>query len=92
MHGAYRQENVVSNVMKGARLSELSGMAPESVISGVQIWRPLLSHPKAHILSCAHAHGVPYLNDSTPLWSTRGKLRKPCHAVRINSNALTLNL
>mmetsp|Transcript_15337 Transcript_15337/g.24985 ORF Transcript_15337/g.24985 Transcript_15337/m.24985 type:complete len:699 (+) Transcript_15337:1112-3208(+) len=69
------QENVVSNVMKGCSIMEISGMTPESVIEGVQVWRPLLGHTKDEIFALAHRFGVPYFKDTTPKWSTRGKLR-----------------
>eukprot|EP00750_Incisomonas_marina_P028891 INCI6999.2.p1 GENE.INCI6999.2~~INCI6999.2.p1 ORF type:complete len:891 (-),score=151.00 INCI6999.2:923-3496(-) len=69
------QENVLSNVMRGSSALELAGMAPRSEISGVMIWRPLFNLTKDPVLQFAHAFGVPYFKDTTPLWSTRGKLR-----------------
>ena len=32
-------------------------------------------YPKVDIFAFAHGHGVPYFKDTTPDWSTRGKLR-----------------
>ncbi|KAL6072721.1 tRNA(Ile)-lysidine synthetase [Balamuthia mandrillaris] len=69
------QENVISNIMKGCSLVDLSGMHAESVINGVSIWRPMLPHPKSDIYSFSHKYGIPYFKDTTPKWSTRGKLR-----------------
>ncbi len=54
---------------------ELAGMAPRSEISGVTILRPLFGLTKAPVLDLAHRFAVPYFKDTTPLWSTRGKLR-----------------
>jgi hypothetical protein len=51
------------------------GMLEVSVAHEVSVWRPLLPHDKDLILSFAHRYGVPYLRDTTPTWSTRGKLR-----------------
>ena len=68
-------ENVISNVMKGMSPLELAGMGESTVANGVVIWRPLLQHLKAEIYDFAHEWGIPYLKDSTPLWSTRGKIR-----------------
>ena len=68
-------ENVISNVMKGMSPLELAGMSESTVANGVVIWRPLLQHLKAEIYDFAHEWGIPYLKDSTPLWSTRGKIR-----------------
>jgi tRNA(Ile)-lysidine synthase TilS/MesJ len=78
MFGHHRgdvQENVISNAMKGGSVLDLAGMGASSTVNGVEIWRPLLAHPKSDILKFAHAYGVPYFKDSTPRWSTRGKLR-----------------
>ena len=69
------QENVISNVMRGGGLLELGGMAAASTVNHVRIWRPMLAHGKPDVLTHAHAYGVPYFKDSTPEWSTRGKLR-----------------
>jgi tRNA(Ile)-lysidine synthase TilS/MesJ len=50
-------------------------MSEEGVVEGVRIWRPMLPHAKDPILEFAHTYGVPYFLDTTPTWSTRGKLR-----------------
>ena len=69
------RENVISNLMKGVSLTNLSGMKEISNIEGVEIWRPLLPITKDYIYDFAHQFGVPYFKDTTPEWSTRGKLR-----------------
>lgn len=69
------QENVISNVMRGLSPLALSGMSEVSITNGVLIWRPLLAYTKNDIYDFAHKYGVPYLRDTTPSWSTRGKLR-----------------
>eukprot|EP01083_Nonionella_stella_P201395 736815_1 len=69
------QENVISNMMKGCSLLNISGMDAQSVINGVCIWRPLLIHHKRDIFDCAHKFGVPYFKDTTPKWSSRGRMR-----------------
>ncbi|RLN90769.1 hypothetical protein BBJ28_00021005 [Nothophytophthora sp. Chile5] len=69
------QENVISNMMKGQSLLNLNGMTASSVVNGVRIWRPLLEFDKDVIFEFAHRYGVPYFKDTTPAWSTRGKLR-----------------
>jgi tRNA(Ile)-lysidine synthase TilS/MesJ len=50
-------------------------MTESSIANGVYVWRPLLQHVKDEIYSFAHRYGIPYFRDSTPSWSTRGKLR-----------------
>lgn len=69
------QENVISNLMRGSSCLQLSGMESVGVSSGVPVWRPLLKFCKDDIYAFAHAYGVPYFRDTTPSWSTRGKLR-----------------
>jgi len=69
------QENVVSNMMKGCTLLNLSGMSEVSEMQGVKVWRPLLLHPKKDIYEYGHKYGVPYFKDTTPRWSTRGRMR-----------------
>ena len=50
-------------------------MGAVGMTSGVPVWRPLLKFKKDSIYDFAHKYGVPYLRDTTPSWSTRGKLR-----------------
>ncbi|OWY92577.1 TRNA(Ile)-lysidine synthetase, partial [Phytophthora megakarya] len=69
------QENVISNMMKGLSLLNLNGMQASSIVNGVRIWRPLLDFDKDVIFDFAHRYGIPYFKDTTPKWSTRGKLR-----------------
>lgn len=54
---------------------DLAGMGPVGITEGVPVWRPLLAHTKEEIFEFAHKYGVPYFRDTTPSWSTRGKLR-----------------
>lgn len=69
------EENVISNIMRGCSVFEISGMTASSTVSAVKIWRPLLNHVKDEIFDFAHRYSVPYFKDTTPRWSTRGKLR-----------------
>ena len=68
-------ENVISNLMKGCNIMEISGMKLESTIDMVHVWRPLLNLKKKEIINFAHQFNIPYMKDTTPKWSTRGKLR-----------------
>lgn len=74
-HRGDLRENVLSNAHKGAGPLDLSGMTSVSVNDGVTIYRPLLPLEKTFIFDYAHKFGVPYFKDTTPHWSTRGKLR-----------------
>eukprot|EP00755_Sulcionema_specki_P029806 Sspe_Gene.92941::Locus_65687_Transcript_1_1_Confidence_1.000_Length_2306::g.92941::m.92941 len=76
-------ENLLSNATKGCGVLDLSGMKQVGTVEGVSVWRPLLGHVKQEIFDYAHTYGVPYFKDTTPTWSTRGKLRRnllPCLA------------
>jgi tRNA(Ile)-lysidine synthetase-like protein len=68
-------ENVLSNAHKGCGPLDLSGMTSVSYNDGVGLFRPLLPIEKSTIFDYAHTFGVPYFKDTTPHWSTRGKLR-----------------
>jgi tRNA(Ile)-lysidine synthetase-like protein len=74
-HRGDLRENVLSNSCKGCGPLDLSGMTKVSSIEGVTVLRPLLSLEKDVIFDYAHKVGVPYFKDTTPHWSTRGKLR-----------------
>ncbi|KAL3780579.1 hypothetical protein HJC23_004171 [Cyclotella cryptica] len=69
------RENVISNAHKGCGPLDLSGMTAVSKNDGVTLFRPLLPLEKTSIFDYAHTFGVPYFKDTTPHWSTRGKLR-----------------
>ena len=69
------QENIIANIFRGANVLGMNGMNEEGVVEGVRIWRPMLPHSKDPVLDFAHTFGVPYFLDTTPTWSTRGKLR-----------------
>ena len=74
-HRGDLRENVLSNAHKGCGPLDLSGMTSVSLNDGVLLLRPLLPLEKSAVFDYAHAFGVPYFKDTTPHWSTRGKLR-----------------
>jgi tRNA(Ile)-lysidine synthetase-like protein len=74
-HRGDLRENVISNAHKGCGPIDLSGMTEASRNDGVTLFRPLLPLEKSHIFDYSHTYGVPYFKDTTPHWSTRGKLR-----------------
>ena len=69
-------ENVFTNVMNGRSLLDLSVILPESEVMGVNVFRPLVPHPKKDIFEFSHKYQIPYFKDTTPSWSNRGVLRK----------------
>ena len=68
-------ENVITNILNKSNYNNLCGMEVLKEIEGMMFWRPLLSIEKRHILDCANINKIPYLYDSTPTWSVRGKIR-----------------
>ena len=68
-------ENIVSNIIKQKKYDNLSGMTALSKESNVEITRPFLEIPKSQIYLVANECRLPYLYDSTPEWSERGRKR-----------------
>lgn len=67
-------ENIFANIKK-RKFENLIGMSDISEERGCKILRPMLKIRKSEILEYAKNNNVPYLFDSTPSWSARGKMR-----------------
>lgn len=67
-------ENIITNISNN-RIQNLGGMERDSILHEVNIVRPMISVTKQQIYDYAKKTNVPYLEDSTPAWSRRGKLR-----------------
>lgn len=68
-------ENVFTNLAKQIHFDNLFGMKESSSEDEINLWRPLLDTTKSNIYKSAMEQNIPYLIDSTPKWSQRGKLR-----------------
>ena len=68
-------ENVFANIMQSKSIFDLCSMSITSVINDITVYRPLIHMYKNEIYDIAHNYNIPYLKDSTPTWSIRGKLR-----------------
>ena len=68
-------ENWVTNTFTGTHSDNLLGMSFYGVDSGVEMYRPFLNVKKKNIVSHCNYYGIPYLVDSTPKWSRRGRIR-----------------
>ena len=68
-------ENIFSNLIKRKNYDNLLGMTHISLEKTVTIMRPLLNISKKEIIEFATIHSIPYVFDSTPSWSERGKMR-----------------
>ena len=68
-------ENIITNIKKCRSYDNLLGMEFISKNLEVILIRPLLNIPKCEIINFANKNNIPYLYDSTPKWSDRGKIR-----------------
>jgi tRNA(Ile)-lysidine synthetase-like protein len=69
-------ENVWTNFSKCQHLHNLKKMKPCETMQGVNILRPFLNIQKDMIYKVSEELGIPYLKNSTPSWSNRGKFRE----------------
>lgn len=67
-------ENILTNIIKQQNFDNLKGMQ-ETHFDKVPIYRPFLNISKQQIYDFAHKYKIPFVYDSTPKWSDRGKLR-----------------
>jgi tRNA(Ile)-lysidine synthetase-like protein len=69
-------ENILTNITSSQKYDNLIGMTPITIHSNnLTFHRPFLNISKQHIINFAKQHNIPYLYDSTPKWSQRGKIR-----------------
>ncbi len=73
-------ENVWTNFAKSQHLDNLAKMEANEFQLGVQLLRPLLSISKSQIYEVATELSIPYLKNTTPSWSNRGKFREHFYA------------
>ena len=72
-------ENIWSNFAKGVHLDNLAKMEPIEFMEGVYVHRPWLTAQKSAIYAISMEAGIPYLKNTTPSWSNRGKFREVFH-------------
>jgi len=68
-------ENILTNISNKSNYDNLSGMQILKEIEEIMMWRPFLNIEKKYIIEYANINKIPYLYDSTPEWSVRGKIR-----------------
>ena len=79
-------ENIITNIINKKNYENLSGMMKFTKMDKIYLWRPLLDITKSDIINLALDYNIPYLNDSTPKWSMRGKIRDNIKTSLINLN------
>jgi hypothetical protein len=73
-------ENVWTNLSHSTHLTNLTKMSRCELMEGVRIYRPCLDVKKSVIYAISDAVGIPYLKNTTPSWSNRGKFRDTFYA------------
>lgn len=68
-------ENIWTNLAKNQNIYNLQKMEIESIIDSVNIVRPFLQINKEDIYELSLTYKIPYLKNTTPTWSNRGKFR-----------------
>ncbi len=72
-------ENIWTNIANVQHLHNLKKMSVREEQLGVILARPFLEQEKGTIYSASKALSVPYLKNTTPSWSNRGKFREHFH-------------
>lgn len=72
-------ENIWTNIAKGTNLDNLAKLQKICTEEGVRLYRPWLTIKKECIFAVADALATPYLKNTTPSWSNRGKFRETFH-------------
>jgi tRNA(Ile)-lysidine synthetase-like protein len=68
-------ENILTNISYNCKYENLIGVEYKSQIDNIIFIRPLINVSKDAIYKFANEHNLPYLKNSTPNWSQRGKIR-----------------
>ncbi len=76
-------ENIWTNIAHCHHLGNLKKMAAEEVQQGVRIMRPFLTVNKDDIYAVSAQWAIPFLKNTTPSWSNRGKFRETFHGATV---------
>ena len=68
-------ENILTNIAYNSKYDNLRGIEYSVIIDNINFIRPLINVSKNDIYKFAIMHNLPYLKNSTPNWSQRGKIR-----------------
>ena len=84
-------ENIITNISNKSNYENLSGVSKISVVSGINFWRPMIDIRKHEIVDFAIHNHIPFLKNSTPTWSARGKIRDVVYPALQNINQDVMN-
>ena len=76
-------ENIWTNLAHGNNLDNLAKIRLSCMEEGVVLYRPWLDVKKSLIYTTAARLALPYLKNTTPSWSNRGKFRETFHAATV---------
>ena len=76
-------ENIWTNIAHCHHLGNLKKMEAQEIQHGVRLMRPLLEANKDDIYEVSKRLAIPYLKNTTPSWSNRGKFRENFHGAVI---------
>lgn len=68
-------ENIFTNISTHKHIFNLSKIKLEDTIENISILRPFVNIKKTTIYEYSNLFQIPYLNNTTPLWSNRGSFR-----------------
>ncbi len=68
-------ENILTNIAYNNKYDNLTGIELKTKIDDITFYRPLINISKEDIYKYANTYGLPFLKNSTPDWSQRGKIR-----------------
>jgi tRNA(Ile)-lysidine synthetase-like protein len=77
-------ENIWTNIASCTHTGNLKKMRHEETQMGVRIVRPFLTAEKRYMYAASETLGIPYLKNTTPSWSNRGKFREHFHKSTVN--------
>lgn len=84
-------ENIITNIIAKHSYDNLCGTEKMTEIEGITFWRPLLDVKKKTIVEFAKTASIPFLQDSTPKWSARGKIRDNVVGALVSINEDAVN-
>lgn len=84
-------ENIITNLVDKSKYDNLLGMQFISAIKNISFIRPMLDVNKQDIYNYALINNLPFLFDSTPNWSRRGKIRDIIKPTLTNWEAESIN-
>lgn len=77
-------ENILTNIVHRDKFQNMKGMEYFMNQDNINFVRPLINVSKKEIYNLAKAYSLPYLKDSTPTWSQRGKIRDKVRPVLLD--------